>query len=222
MTRKQKRKGEDPGYKPRNLEPRNDGQADIIKSVMRNSITFVTGPAGTGKTHVAVGLAVRGMRNGIFERIIVTRPLVSVGKDMGYLPGGIEDKVGPYVQPCFDELQYYLSTAMIRQMINDGAIEIVPLSMMRGRTFRNCFIILDEAQNAVHTEIKSLLTRIGEDSRMVLAGDTDQSDLPEGQRGAFLEASERLEGMNGIASIAMTEEHIVRHSLIGGIIRRLW
>lgn len=189
---------------------------------MKNPITFVKGPAGTGKTHVAVGLAVRGLRNEIFDRIIVTRPLVSVGKDMGYLPGGIEDKVGPYVQPCFDELSYYLSQAMLRQLVLDNTIEIVPLSMMRGRTFNNCFIILDEAQNAVETEIKSLLTRIGEQSRMVLAGDTEQSDLPMGQRGAFQEAWNRLDDLEGIGTVTMSHEDIVRHSLISDIIRRLW
>lgn len=222
MSRKQKRKGDDPGYKPRTLQPKNESQQSIIRSVMRNPITFVKGPAGTGKTHVAAGLAVRGLQNEKFERIIVTRPLVSVGKDMGYLPGGIEDKVGPYVQPCFDELNYYLSHSMIRQLFNEGVIEIVPLSMMRGRTFNRCFIILDEAQNAVKSEIKSLLTRIGEDSRMVLTGDTEQSDLPPDARGAFDEAIDRLYDLEGIGFIHMDEQDIVRHSLIGKIIRRLW
>lgn len=216
-----RKKNEDPGYKPRTLKARTKNQEEIISSVMRNAITLVKGPAGTGKTHVAIGLAVRGLQNNVFERIIVTRPLVSVGKDMGYLPGGIEDKVGPYVQPCFDELAYYLSLSMIRQLVGSGTIEIVPLSMMRGRTFNNCFIILDEAQNAVETELKSLLTRIGEDSRMVLVGDTEQSDLPVGQR-AYQMIWDRLTGLEGLGFVEMYPEDIVRHSLIQHIIKRLW
>lgn len=222
MARKQQKKGEDPGFKPRSLEPRNDSQEKVMESVRSNDITFVFGPAGTGKTHVAVGLAVRGLRFGKFDRIIVTRPLVSVGKDMGYLPGGIEEKVGPYVRPCFDELSYYLSFSMIRQMMTDQIIEIVPLSMMRGRTFANCFIILDEAQNAVHSEIKSLLTRIGENSRMVLAGDPYQSDLPRDAQGAFQEAANDLRGIPGIGIVEMSSEDIVRHKLIGPILGRLY
>lgn len=222
MARKQQKKGEDPGFKPRSLEPRNDAQAEVIDSVRTNDITFVFGPAGTGKTHIAVGLAVRGLRFGKYDRIIVTRPLVAAGKDMGYLPGGIEEKVGPYVRPCFDELSYYLSFSMIRQLMTDLVIEIVPLSLMRGRTFANCFIILDEAQNANHVEIKNLLTRIGENSRMVLAGDPYQSDLPRDAQGAFQQAADDLTGLPGIGIVQMTADDIVRHRLIGPILGRLY
>lgn len=187
-----------------------------------NDITYVTGPAGTGKTHVAIGMAVQMIREEFLERLIVTRPLVSVGKSMGYLPGDIGDKVGPYVRPCFDELSYYLSISMIGSWTREKKVEIVPLEMMRGRTLNNAFVVLDEAQNATHDEIKTLMTRIGEPSRLVVVGDPNQSDLPKHERGAFSEALRRLQGMDSFEHVALCEEDIVRHRLIGEIIRRLW
>ena len=230
MARKQKRKqrktlpkaGDDPGYKPVRLQPRTPNQTTYIRAMKDNDITFVTGPAGTGKTHVAVGLAVQMIRAEMLDRIIITRPLVSVGKDMGYLPGDIRDKVGPYIQPCFDELNYYLSLALIGQWMHERRIEIVPLSMMRGRTFNSAFVILDEAQNATRTELKTFLTRIGEPSKFVLAGDLLQSDLPRGEHGAFREAAHKLADLQGIAHVELGPEDIVRHRLIGEIARRLW
>lgn len=220
MGRKTKKSSE-PAFEPKILEPRNAGQRQMMRSVHQNDITFVFGPAGTGKTHVAVGLAVRGLRNKQFDRLIITRPLVQVGKDMGYLPGGIEEKVGPYVRPCFDELRYYLSYQEITAFLNDGIIEIVPLSMMRGRTFSRCLILLDEAQNAVGVEIRSLLTRLGQGSRMVLAGDPQQSDLSNGAQGAFRNAAADLEDLDQVGVINMNNSDIVRHSLIGQILQRL-
>jgi phosphate starvation-inducible PhoH-like protein len=167
-------------------------------------------------------MAVQMIRHEFLDRIIITRPLVSAGKDMGFLPGDIMDKVGPYVTPCFDELNYYLSLSMIKSWQHEERIEVVPLSMMRGRTFNNAFIILDEAQNATHSDIKLLLTRLGEPSRLVLSGDTKQSDLPKSEQGAFREALERLDGVEGINHIQLTDKDIVRHRLIGEIARRLW
>lgn len=219
---KSPKKGIDPGFKPVRLQPRSENQRDYIRSIHENDITFCTGPAGTGKTHVAIGMAVQMVRHEFLDRIIITRPLVSVGKDMGYLPGDIMDKVGPYVTPCFDELNYYLSLSMIGQWQHEKRIEVVPLSMMRGRTFNSAFVILDEAQNATRTELKMLLTRLGEPSRLVLAGDTHQSDLPRDQQGAFSDALDRLKGIEGIHHIHLTERDIVRHRLIGEIARRLW
>ena len=221
-TIKAKKPGTDPGFKPVRLNPKTDNQKDYIRSVHENEITFCTGPAGTGKTHVAVALAVQMVRHGLLNRIIITRPLVSVGKDMGYLPGDVMDKVGPYVAPCFDELNCYLSLSQIGIWLREKVIEVVPLSMMRGRTFNNAFVILDEAQNATHAEMKTLLTRLGEPSRLVLAGDTNQSDLYEDEQGAFSEALRRLSGVEGISHIALTEDDIVRHRLIKEIVRRLW
>jgi phosphate starvation-inducible PhoH-like protein len=216
------RRGVDPGYKPNQLTARTENQQAYIYSLRENDITFCTGPAGTGKTHIAVGMGVQMVREGFLERIIITRPLVGVGKDMGWLPGDMMDKVGPYLTPCFDELNYYLSLSMIGQWLHDKVIEVVPLSMMRGRTFNNAFIIIDEGQNASKEELKSLLTRIGEPSRLVLSGDATQSDLPEHQRGGFSEALRRLKHIDGINHVALTEADIVRHHLIGEINRNLW
>lgn len=216
------KKGVDPGFKPVRLTPRSENQQYYIRSIRENDVTFCTGPAGTGKTHVAIGTAIEMIRHEFLDRIIITRPLVSVGKDMGYLPGDVMDKVGPYVTPCFDELNYYLSLSMIGSWQHEKKIEVVPLSMMRGRTFNSAFVILDEAQNATHAELKTLLTRIGEPSRLVLAGDPNQSDLPLDSRGAFKEAIDRLIDIEGISHIQLFEQDIVRHRLIGEIVRRLW
>ncbi len=216
------RPGQDPGFKPVSLQARTENQKLYIKSMNLNDITFVTGPAGTGKTHVAIGKAVQMIREESLDRLIITRPLVSVGKDMGFLPGDIDSKVGPYIQPCFDELNYYLSLAMIGSWQREKKIEIVPLSMMRGRTFNNAFVLLDEAQNATKDEIKTLLTRIGDPSRLVVVGDTKQSDLHPSEEGAFSEATRLLEGMDGFKHISLGTEDIVRHRLIGNIIKRLW
>ena len=216
------KKEQEPGYKSVSLVARTPNQTAYIEAIEYNNLTFVTVPAGTGKTHVAIGMAVYMIRARLLNRIIITRPLVSVGKDMGYLPGGIEDKVGPNVQPCFDELNYYLSLSVIGSWQQEGFIEIVPLSMMRGRTFNNAFVILDEARNATRTEIKTLLTRIGEPSRLVLAGDVEQTDLPNGDTGAFRDATRRLDGMDGFKHIELGLEDIVRNPLIGDIIKRLW
>lgn len=217
----QPKKGVDPGYKPVRLQPRTKNQRDYIRCIHENDVTLCTGPAGTGKTHVAVGMAVQMVRHEFLDRIVFTRPLVSVGKDMGYLPGDIMDKVGPYITPCFDELNYYLSLSMIKQWENQKIIEVVPLSMMRGRTFSNAFVILDEAQNATMTELRMLLTRLGDNSRFVLAGDTDQSDLYLDEQGAFEEICRRLEDIDGIGYMELTSQDIVRHPLIQKIIKRI-
>jgi len=215
------KKGEDRPYK-KQLVARTENQKEYIKALAHNDITFCTGPAGTGKTHVAIGMAVQMVLQEFLDRIIITRPLVGVGKDMGFLPGGIEDKVGPYVTPCFDELSYYLSNSVIGQWTREKKIEVVPLSMMRGRTFNGAFVILDEAQNATRTELRMLLTRIGEPSRLVLSGDLDQSDLPEDEQGSFEDVMDRLNDIEGIGEVELTDEDIVRHRLIGPISKRLW
>ena len=209
------------GYKPRVLEARTPNQKKYIKAIHENDICFCHGPAGTGKTHVACGLAVELLKRKEIERICIARPIVGVGKDMGYLPGSMQEKIGPYLVPLFDELSYYLELSKIKESLSTEVLQIVPLSMMRGRTFNDSFIILDEAQNATLEELKMLLTRIGANSKMILSGDLFQSDLPRHQQGAFDSVIRALRTVKGISDIALTDEDIVRHPLIAEIAKRL-
>lgn len=216
-----KKRKEQEAFKPRSLVAKTPNQRLYIRNVLSAPINFVMGPAGTGKTHVAIGLAVQLLKADEIEKIVLSRPLVGVGKDMGYLPGGIGEKVGPYVQPCYDELQYYVGATGIRELTNSGKLEVVPLSMMRGRTFNDCFVILDEAQNAVRVELKTTLTRLGVGSTMVIAGDPAQTDLRDGE-GAFLDAVERLRGLSQVTVSSLGYQDIVRHSVVADILEHLW
>lgn len=210
------------GFKPRALTARTQNQKKYIQTIVGNDITLCHGPAGTGKTHVACGLAVQMLKKGEIERICIARPIVGTGRDMGFLPGTMEEKIGPYLVPLFDELSYYLEAAKIKQMLADEVLRIVPLSMMRGRTFNDSFIILDEAQNATLYELKMLLTRIGEGTKMVLSGDLYQSDLEPRDQGAFNAVVNSLRTVSsGIGVVALTDADIVRHPLIAEISRRL-
>jgi phosphate starvation-inducible PhoH-like protein len=159
------------------------------------------------------------LRQKLIERIIVCRPVVSVGKDIGFLPGTLEEKIGPYLIPLFDEFSFYLERKKLKELTAEHVIEMVPLSMMRGRTFNDSFIILDEAQNATYAEIRMLLTRIGQNSTLVLSGDLRQSDLPEDVQGSLEEIGHKLVRLDGIGLVALTEEDVVRHSLIAKIER---
>lgn len=209
------------GFKPTKLVGRSENQVDYIKSIAQNDITLCSGPPGSGKTHIAIGAAVKALRAGFVDKLILTRPVVEVGNSIGYLPGDIEDKVGPYLTPLFDELDYYVEHKHVNKLMAEGQIEICPLSMMRGRTFVNTFVILDEAQNALRGELRMFLTRIGFGSKLILTGDFLQSDLPERVRGGFRECLDKLEGINGIEVIHLDENDIVRHPLISEIEKRL-
>lgn len=200
---------------------RSPNQKAFIDAIKSNDLTFCHGPAGTGKTHVAVGMAVNALRSGQVERIILCRPAVESSKSLGYLPGTLEEKMDPYLRPLFDELAYYVEKKVIPAWMEHGVIEICPLSYVRGRTFNNAYIVLDEAQNAEADELLMFLTRIGLNSKMVLVGDLHQSDLPPGQRGGLRKCIDRLNDMEGVGICALHASDIVRHRLIGEIISRL-
>lgn len=200
---------------------RSENQVEYIQSIRTNDIILCSGPPGSGKTHIAVGAAVKALRARVVEKIILTRPVVEVGNSIGYLPGNIEDKVGPYLIPLFDELSYYVERKYITKLMADGRIEICPLSMMRGRTFVDTCVILDEAQNALRGELRMFLTRIGMDSKLILTGDLYQSDLPERVQGGFRNCLTRLDGMEDVKVISLDKGDIVRHPLICEIERRL-
>lgn len=202
------------GFKPTRLVAKSTNQKTYIKAIKDSCIVFVRGPAGSGKTHIAAGAAVKALRASEIEKICICRPVVGVGRDIGYLPGTMEDKVGPYLIPLFDEFCHYMERSKLRELLAEGIIEIVPLSMMRGRTFKNSFVILDEAQNATMPEIRMLLTRIGKDTTMILAGDLLQSDLPIAKQGAFKLAVKSLDGIEGISIVALDGDDIVRHPII--------
>ena len=221
QKRERGRKPQFSGYKPRNLIARSPNQKEYIKAIRDSDIVLAHGPAGTGKTHIAAGVAVKMMKSSSVERIIICRPVVGVGKDIGYLPGTMEDKVGPYLVPLFDEFSYYCENSLLREWAGTGKLEIVPLSMMRGRTFNDSFVILDEAQNASMIELRMLLTRLGSNSTMIVSGDLFQSDLPQSQLGAFSKIVKALEGLEGISVVSLVHDDIVRHRLIGLIESRL-
>lgn len=221
QTRDRSEPRENSGFKPTKLAGRTPGQNEYIKTALRSDITFCAGPAGTGKTHIAIGLAVYQLKNNQTEKIILCRPAVDSGASLGFLPGTMEEKIGPYVTPLFDELAYYMEKKTVLAAMEHGRIELVPLPYMRGRTFNNATIILDEAQNATMGEIRMFLTRIGLNSKMILVGDLSQTDLPRDTRGAFGECIDRLGGIDGIGICELGDEDIVRHPLIAAIEKRL-
>lgn len=222
MSRKSKKPETDDIFKPYKVRPKSEGQREFMRSILHHTINFVTGPAGTGKTHLAVGMAVAALEAEEVDSIVLSRPLVGVGRDMGYLPGTMMEKVGPYVQPCFDELGAYISERGKTQLLYSKKLKVVPLSMMRGRTFHNAFVILDEAQNATKSELKTFLTRLGRQSKMVIAGDAIQMDLRGEDRGAFSEAMSRLGHLDMVSISRLGPEDIIRNPLIADILEHLW
>lgn len=194
------------------------GQAVYIEAIEKNSVVFGIGPAGTGKTYLAVAMAALAFKNKEVEKIILTRPAVEAGEKLGFLPGDLGAKVDPYLRPLYDALQEMFGLETFNRLTEKGAIEIAPLAYMRGRTLSNAFIILDEAQNATREQMKMFLTRMGEGSKIVVTGDVTQIDLPRDTMSGLIHASEILENIPKIAIIRLTAKDVVRHPLVQAIV----
>ncbi len=200
------------------IEPRTEAQKAYVKSLFDNELAFGIGPAGTGKTYLAVAVGVNMFINGHVDRIILSRPAVEAGEKLGYLPGDMKDKVDPYMQPLYDALNDFLPGKQAAKLIEEKRIEIAPLAFMRGRTLSNAFVVLDEAQNATSMQMKMFLTRLGEGSRMVITGDRTQIDLPRGVSSGLWDAERLLKSIPKISFNYFTSKDVVRHPLVAAII----
>lgn len=201
------------------IRPKTLGQKKYVDAIKRSSIVFGVGPAGTGKTYLAVALAVYALKNKEIDKIILTRPAVEAGEKLGFLPGDMNEKVDPYLRPLFDALQEMMGQDAYLRHIERGSIEIAPLAYMRGRTLSNSFIILDEAQNTTKEQMKMFLTRMGENSRIVVTGDVTQIDLPKNVKSGMIDAIEVLDGVEGIEIVKLTAKDVVRHELVTRMIQ---
>ena len=201
------------------VRPRTRGQREFVRSIAENTLTFGIGPAGTGKTFLAVVMAVRALKNRDVSRLILSRPAVEAGEKLGFLPGDLREKVDPYLRPLYDALEELLDAAVVAKYLERGTIEVAPLAYMRGRTLADAFVILDEAQNATSDQIKMFLTRLGGDSKMVVTGDVTQIDLPSGARSGLRDAARRLSDIDDVGVAELTETDVVRHPLVARIIR---
>ena len=200
------------------VEPRTDAQKAYVKSLFANELAFGIGPAGTGKTYLAVAVGVNMLISGHVDKIILSRPAVEAGEKLGYLPGDMKDKVDPYMQPLYDALNDFLPGKQAAKMMEEKVIEIAPLAFMRGRTLSNAFVVLDEAQNATTMQMKMFLTRLGEGSRMVITGDRTQIDLPRGVNSGLWDAERLLKNITKISFNYFTSKDVVRHPLVAAII----
>ena len=195
------------------------GQRTYVDAVRQNQLTLAVGPAGTGKTYLAMCLAVVALKNKEIERIVLTRPAVEAGEKLGFLPGDMSQKVDPYLRPLYDALYELMGTDSYQKLAERGTVEVAPLAFMRGRTLNDAFIILDEAQNATPEQMKMFLTRLGANSRCVVTGDISQTDLPHDKKSGLSEAIEVLRGVSGVAVVELTALDVVRHELVQRIVR---
>lgn len=201
------------------VRARTVNQLQLVKEYAVSDLIIAEGPAGTGKTYTAIALAVRALKNHEVKKIVLTRPAVEAGERLGFLPGDMRDKLDPYLQPLYDALNDMIPFRKLEQWIEDGTVQIAPLAFMRGRTLENCFVILDEAQNATVSQLKMFLTRMGVSSKFILTGDTTQIDLPRRSESGLLQAIRLLTGIDGISVIRFDERDIVRHRLVKNIVR---
>lgn len=200
------------------IKPMTANQKLLVKSCEEKDMVFAIGPAGTGKTYTAVALAVRALKNKEVRRIILTRPAVEAGENLGFLPGDLKEKLDPYLQPLYDALRDMLPQSKLQGYMEDGTIEIAPLAFMRGRTLDHAFVILDEAQNATRSQLKMFLTRMGRSAKFVITGDITQIDLPKNQPSGLPQAMEVLKDVKGIDFIYLNEKDVVRHKLVTDIV----
>ena len=204
-------------YRGKAIRPKTPGQKRYIDAIRANTVTFCLGPAGTGKTYLAMAMAVAALKRREVGRIVLTRPVVEAGENLGFLPGTLEEKIDPYVRPLYDALFDMTDMERANEMIDQGMIEIAPLAYMRGRTMNDAFVILDEAQNTTPEQMKMFLTRLGFNSKFIITGDASQRDLP-GRRGGLSDAQEVLAGVDDIAFIRLGRTDVVRHRLVGKIV----
>ncbi len=208
--------GRDQAY-VKTIRPKSEGQARLIEAIDQRNLVVALGPAGTGKTYLAISKAVEALEAGKVSKIVLSRPAVEAGESIGFLPGDVEDKLAPYLRPLYDALSDRLSMKRVRALISEGSIEIAPVGYMRGRTLNNAFIVIDEAQNCTYVQLKMLLTRLGWHSTMVVTGDPNQSDLlPE--LSGLGSVAERLEAVDDIAVVRLAEADIVRHPLVASML----
>jgi phosphate starvation-inducible PhoH-like protein len=201
------------------IKARTKNQVSLVEAGVKNDIIFALGPAGTGKTYTAVAMAVKALRDKEVKKIILTRPAVEAGESLGFLPGDLKDKIDPYLRPLYDALEDMLPTEKLKNLLENGIIEIAPMAFMRGRTLDNSYVILDEAQNSTKAQLKMFLTRMGPSAKMIITGDLSQIDLPRKNLSGLLQAAKILKSIKGIAWINLTIEDVIRHKLVKSIIK---
>ena len=206
-------------YRGRQVKCKTLGQKQYVDAIKQNTCTFAVGPAGTGKTYLAIAMAVVALKNKEIEKIILTRPAVEAGEKLGFLPGDLAQKVDPYLRPLYDALHEMMGVDAYQRLLERGAVEVAPLAYMRGRTLNDAFIILDEAQNTTSEQMKMFLTRMGMGSKMVITGDVTQIDLPTGKRSGLVEALEVLKDVPDIGIVRLSHRDVVRHELVQAIVR---
>ncbi|MEM7549107.1 MAG: PhoH family protein [Bacteroidota bacterium] len=207
------------GAKGYQIKPKTVNQKSLVESIQSNDLVFAVGPAGTGKTFIAVALAVRALKNREVKKIIITRPAVEAGENLGFLPGDLKEKIDPYLRPIYDALEEMIPAEKLRTHLENNVIEIAPLAYMRGRTLNNAYVLLDEAQNTTPMQLKMFLTRMGPQSKMIVTGDISQIDLPKNQESGLRHALHILKNISSIGCIYLDERDVVRHKLVKEIIK---